>query len=159
MLRLFLRTFETLKSALIFTRTFDLKLWRFSEIFHFPFTVEDVNLNTRVFLWPLDMEETIELTLKTLNTKKSMAEDKLRSRKTIFEDKLKKHERDLELFRRFDPPLLNLDLLRDVMEKVDGIFKNLLVSLLLNYFSFSSFLTLSILLCYKICVYDTIWET
>ncbi|KAJ8727857.1 hypothetical protein PYW08_016242 [Mythimna loreyi] len=87
---------------------------------------EDVNLNTRVFLWPLDMEETIDLTLKTLNTKKSMAEDKLRSRKTIFEDKLKKHEKDLELFRRFDPPLLNLDLLKDVKERVDGIFRNLL---------------------------------
>ncbi|KAJ8730381.1 hypothetical protein PYW07_017419 [Mythimna separata] len=87
---------------------------------------EDVNLNTRVFLWPLDMEETIDLTLKTLNTKKSMAEDKLRSRKTIFEDRLKKHEKDLELFRRFDPPLLNLDLLKDVKDRVDNIFRNLL---------------------------------
>ncbi|KAF9412146.1 hypothetical protein HW555_009276, partial [Spodoptera exigua] len=93
---------------------------------HAHLTFEDVNLNTRVFLWPLDMEETIDLTLKTLNTKKSMAEDKLRSRKTIFEDKLKKHEKDLELFRRFDPPLLNLDLLQDAVERVDAIFKNLI---------------------------------
>ncbi|CAB3253984.1 unnamed protein product [Arctia plantaginis] len=86
---------------------------------------EDVNLNTRVFLWPLDMEETIDLTLKTLNTKRSMAEDKLRSRKTVFESKLKKHEKDLELFRRFDPPLLNVDLLKEVIAKVDEINSNL----------------------------------
>ena len=74
------------------------------------------------------MEETIDLTLKTLNTKKNMAEDKLKSRKTIFEDKLKKHEKELEIFRRFDPPLLNLDLLKDVVERVDNIFRNLMVS-------------------------------
>lgn len=90
--------------------------------------VEDINLNTRVFLWPLDMDETIDLTLKTLNTKKTMAEDKLRSRKTIFEDKLKKHEKDLEVFRRFDPPLLNVDLLKEVTARVDEIFRNLVVS-------------------------------
>ncbi|XP_050560802.1 dynein axonemal heavy chain 3 isoform X6 [Spodoptera frugiperda] len=93
---------------------------------HAHLTFEDVNLNTRVFIWPLDMEETIDLTLKTLNTKKIMAEDKLRSRKTIFEDKLKKHEKELELFRRFDPPLLNLDLLQDAVERVDAIFRNLM---------------------------------
>ncbi|CAG9584340.1 unnamed protein product [Danaus chrysippus] len=93
---------------------------------HAHLTFEDVNLNTRVFLWPLDMEETIELTLKTLNTKKTMAEDKLRTRKAIFEEKLKKHEKELELFRRFDPPLLNLDLLKEVVSKVDEINKNLM---------------------------------
>ncbi|XP_075973125.1 dynein heavy chain 3, axonemal [Anticarsia gemmatalis] len=93
---------------------------------HAHLIFEDINLNTRVFLWPLDMEETIDLTLKTLNTKKTMAEDKLRSRKTIFEDKLKKHEKDLELFRRFDPPLLNVDLLKDVVGRVDEINNNLL---------------------------------
>lgn len=74
------------------------------------------------------MEDTIDLTLKTLNTKKTMAEDKLRTRKTIFEEKLKKHEKELELFRRFDPPLLNLDLLKDVVGRVDDIFNNLMVS-------------------------------
>lgn len=90
-----------------------------------------MNLNTRVFLWPLDMEDTIDLTLKTLNTKKTMAEDKLKTRKTIFEEKLKKHEKELELFRRFDPPLLNLDLLKDVVGRVDDIFSNLMVSILI----------------------------
>nr|XP_026485669.1 dynein heavy chain 3, axonemal [Vanessa tameamea] len=92
---------------------------------HAHLSFEDINLNTRVFLWPLDMEETIDLTLKTLNTKKTMAEDKLRTRKAIFEEKLKRHEKELEQFRRFDPPLLNLDLLREVVGKVDDIFKNL----------------------------------
>ncbi|XP_045771343.1 dynein axonemal heavy chain 3 isoform X1 [Maniola jurtina] len=92
---------------------------------HAHLSFEDVNLNTRVFLWPLDMEETIDLTIKTLNTKKSMAEDKLKSRKAIYEEKLKKHEKELEQFRRFDPPLLNLDLLREVVAKVDEIFHNL----------------------------------
>ncbi|XP_059059125.1 dynein axonemal heavy chain 3 [Achroia grisella] len=92
---------------------------------HAHLNFEDINLNTRVFLWPLDMEETIDLTLKTLNTKKTMAEDKLRSRKTIFEEKLKRHEKELEVFRRFDPPLLNLDLLKEVVGKVDEIFHNL----------------------------------
>lgn len=86
-----------------------------------------------MFLWPLDMEETIELTLKTLNTKKTMAEDKLRTRKAIFEEKLKKHEKELELFRRFDPPLLNLDLLKEVVGKVDEINKNLMVFSILSY--------------------------
>ncbi|XP_053607537.1 dynein axonemal heavy chain 3 [Plodia interpunctella] len=92
---------------------------------HAHLNFEDINLNTRVFLWPLDMEDTIDLTIKTLNTKKTMAEDKLRSKKAIFEEKIKKHEKELELFRRFDPPLLNLDLLSDVVKKVDEIFKNL----------------------------------
>ncbi|XP_052759353.1 dynein axonemal heavy chain 3 [Galleria mellonella] len=92
---------------------------------HAHLNFEDINLNTRVFLWPLDMEETIDLTLKTLYTKKNMAEDKLRSRKAIFEEKLKRHEKELELFRRFDPPLLNLDLLKEVVGKVDEIFHNL----------------------------------
>ncbi|CAG5051618.1 unnamed protein product [Parnassius apollo] len=93
---------------------------------HAHLNFEDINLNTRVFLWPLDMEETIDLTLKTLNTKKNMAEDKLKSRKAIFEEKLKRHEKELELFRRFDPPLLNLDLLKEVVGKVDEIFTNLM---------------------------------
>ncbi|CAH3998948.1 unnamed protein product [Pieris brassicae] len=93
---------------------------------HAHLSFEDINLNTRVFLWPLDMEDSIDLTLKTLNTKKQMAEDKLRSRKAIFEEKLKKHEKDLEMFRRYDPPLLNLDLLKDVVGKVDEIFNNLM---------------------------------
>ncbi|XP_039753870.1 dynein heavy chain 3, axonemal [Pararge aegeria] len=88
---------------------------------HAHLSFEDINLNTRVFLWPLDMEETIDLTIKTLNTKKLMAEDKLKSRKAIYEERLKKHEKELELFRRFDPPLLNLDLLREVVGKVDEI--------------------------------------
>ncbi|RVE49566.1 hypothetical protein evm_005794 [Chilo suppressalis] len=92
---------------------------------HAHLNFEDVNLNTRVFLWPLDMEETIDLTLKTLYTKKTMAEDKLRSRKAIFEEKLKRHEKDLDVFRRFDPPLLNLDLLKEVVGKVDEIYRNL----------------------------------
>ncbi|CAG9786462.1 unnamed protein product [Diatraea saccharalis] len=92
---------------------------------HAHLNFEDINLNTRVFLWPLDMEETIDLTLRTLYTKKTMAEDKLRTRKAIFEEKLKRHEKDLDVFRRFDPPLLNLDLLKEVVGKVDEIFKNL----------------------------------
>ncbi|XP_068632055.1 dynein axonemal heavy chain 3 [Battus philenor] len=92
---------------------------------HAHLTFEDINLNTRVFLWPLDMEDTIDLTVKTLNTKKTMAEDKLKSKKTIFEEKLKRHEKELELFRRYDPPLLNLDLLKEVVAKVDEIFSNL----------------------------------
>ncbi|XP_050671120.1 dynein axonemal heavy chain 3 isoform X2 [Leptidea sinapis] len=92
---------------------------------HAHLNFEDINLNTRVFLWPLDMEETIDLTLKTLNTKKMMAEDKLRSRKAIFEEKLKKHEKELETFRRYDPPLLNLDLLREVVGRIDEIHHNL----------------------------------
>ncbi|XP_049869343.1 dynein axonemal heavy chain 3 [Pectinophora gossypiella] len=93
---------------------------------HAHLNFEDINLNTRVFLWPLDMEDTIDLTLKTLNTKKAMAEDKLRSNKAIFEEKLKKHEKELELFRRFDPPLLNIDLLKETVAKVDELLKNLM---------------------------------
>ncbi|KOB75451.1 hypothetical protein OBRU01_07491 [Operophtera brumata] len=69
---------------------------------------------------------TIDLTLRTLNTKKNMAEDKLRSRKAIFEEKLKRHEKELEVFRRFDPPLLSVDLLRDVVARVDEINSNLM---------------------------------
>lgn len=57
-----------------------------------------------------------------------MAEDKLRNTKTIFEEKLKAHEKELEVFRRFDPPLLNLDLLKETVAKVDEIQKNLTVS-------------------------------
>ncbi|XP_041978336.1 dynein axonemal heavy chain 3 [Aricia agestis] len=93
---------------------------------HAHLSFEDINLNTRVFLWPMDMEDTIELTMKTLNTKRGMAEDKLRSRKAIFEEKLKRHEKELEVFRRFDPPLLNLDLLKEVVVKVDEINNNLM---------------------------------
>lgn len=52
-----------------------------------------------------------------------------RSRKAIFEEKLKRHEKDLDLFRRFDPPLLNIDLLTEVVGKIDEIHNNLLVSL------------------------------
>ncbi|KAG7303050.1 hypothetical protein JYU34_013068 [Plutella xylostella] len=92
---------------------------------HAHLSNEDINLNTRVFQWPFDMEENIDLTLKTLNTKKTMAEDKL-SRKAIFEEKLKRHEKDLDLFRRFDPPLLNIDLLTEVVGKIDEIHNNLL---------------------------------
>lgn len=76
------------------------------------------------------MEETLDLTIKTLNTKKTMAEDKLRSKKAIFEEKLKRHEKELEVFRRFDPPLLNLDLLKEVVGKVDEINRNLMVSII-----------------------------
>ncbi|GBP85182.1 Dynein heavy chain 3, axonemal [Eumeta japonica] len=93
---------------------------------HAHLAIEDINLNARVFVWPMDMDETIGLTMRTLNAKKVMAEEKLRNRKTIFEERLKKHEKDLEQFRRYDSPLLTLDVLRDVVARVDEIHNHLM---------------------------------
>lgn len=81
-------------------------------------------------MWPEDMKTVIEIALKTLMTKRSMAEEALKGRKHIFEEKLKRHEKSLDAFRRLDPPLINMELMKDHVIKIDEIHSKLMVSIL-----------------------------
>lgn len=73
------------------------------------------------------MDVIIELSLKTLTTKRNMAEEALKGRKYIFEEKLKRHERSLDAFRKLDPPLVNMELMKDYVAKIDEIHSKLMV--------------------------------
>lgn len=82
------------------------------------------------------MKTVIELSLKTLTSKRNMAEEALKGRKYIFEEKLKRHEKSLDTFRKLDPPLINMELMKDYVTKIDEIHLKLMVLIfIMNFFN------------------------
>ncbi|XP_057653134.1 dynein axonemal heavy chain 3 [Diorhabda carinulata] len=86
---------------------------------------DDIMLNTRVFLWPKDMELVIEIAIQRLNMKRDQAETNLKNRRTAFDIKLKKHEKMLVAFKKKDPPILTMDEMEESVADVEILVQRL----------------------------------
>jgi dynein heavy chain len=89
------------------------------------FAAEDITLNARVFLWPKDMENVIELAIQRLNMKREQAEAQLKSKRTTFEAKLLRHEKLLVHFKKRDPPILTMEEMEDCVAAVEDLVQKL----------------------------------
>ncbi|XP_008197222.2 dynein axonemal heavy chain 3 [Tribolium castaneum] len=92
---------------------------------HAHLTSEDITLNARVFLWPKDMENVIELALQRLNMKREQAEAFLKSKRSIFEAKLLRHEKMLVAFKKKDPPILTMEEMEECVAQVEDLVQKL----------------------------------
>nr|CAD7402964.1 unnamed protein product [Timema poppensis] len=90
---------------------------------HAVLTTEDIQLNSRVFLWPKDMESVLELSQTRLSHRREMVEQVLRNKRAEFDTKLVAHQKELEVFKRKDPPILTMDEMVDNVETVDYLVK------------------------------------
>ncbi|XP_018322727.1 dynein heavy chain 3, axonemal isoform X2 [Agrilus planipennis] len=88
-------------------------------------TTDDINLNCRVFVWPKDMENVIQLALQRLNMKKDQAEIALKNKIILFDAKLLKHQKQLNVFKKKDPPVLTLEEMQECNEMADVILQRL----------------------------------
>lgn len=91
------------------------------------FVAEDIQLNCRVFMWPSDMEIVIELALQRLIMRREQAEVILKNKRTAFENKMMKHQKQLEQFKKRDPPLLTMDEMLDGVQTVEALAERLQV--------------------------------
>ncbi|RZC40467.1 DHC N2 domain containing protein [Asbolus verrucosus] len=92
---------------------------------HAHLTPEDITLNARVFLWPKDMENVIELALQRLNMKREQAETILKSKRTSFDSKLLRHEKLLVAFKKRDPPILTMEEMEECVAAVEDLVQKL----------------------------------
>ncbi|KAL1497384.1 hypothetical protein ABEB36_008364 [Hypothenemus hampei] len=92
---------------------------------HAHLTTEDINLNTRVFLWPKDMEAVIELAIQRLNMKRDQAEQVLKNRRVAFDAKLKRHEKLFNNFKKKDPPILTIEEMEENVQQIENIVAKL----------------------------------
>ncbi|XP_071052042.1 dynein axonemal heavy chain 3 isoform X2 [Onthophagus taurus] len=89
-------------------------------------TSDDINLNSRVFLWPKDMENVIEMALQRLTIKRDQAEAELRNKRMIFDATLLKHEKLLKMFQKKDPTVLSPEEIADNVDLVETIVARLM---------------------------------
>ncbi|KAG8235430.1 hypothetical protein J437_LFUL015495 [Ladona fulva] len=82
---------------------------------------EDIQLNSRVFLWPKDMEEVFELSETRLSHRRDLAEKNLREKTIAYEERLLLHQKDLEMMRKKDPPILTMEEMKENAEFVEAL--------------------------------------
>lgn len=85
----------------------------------------DINLNCRVFMWPKDMENVIELATQRLTMKREQAETALKNKRSAFDAKLLKHEKLLIAFKKRDPPVLTMEEMSKNVEDVEDLVARL----------------------------------
>lgn len=88
-------------------------------------SADDVILNCRVFLWPKDMENVIEMAIQRLNLKRDQAEASLKNKRVAFDAKLIRHQKQLIAFKKRDPALLTKDEIIDCVEAIEDIVQRL----------------------------------
>lgn len=89
--------------------------------------MEDIQLNGRVFQWPKDMEVVIDLASQRLALKRDQAETVLRNKVVQFDIKLVKHKKQLNQFKKKDPPLLTIEEMTECVETVEALVDRLKV--------------------------------
>lgn len=89
-------------------------------------TREDIQLNVRVFVWPKDMENVIDLALQRLNMKREQAEQMLRLKRQQFDKRLKKHEKLVVAFKKKDPAMLTMDEMLENTEVIEKLVQKLM---------------------------------
>lgn len=88
----------------------------------FIFPAEDINLNSRLFLWPQELEKVLDLSGARLSVVRDNLETALRERRTKFEQYLLTEKKKMDHFRtREIREMLSLDDLKEKVETVDGL--------------------------------------
>ncbi|KAF5294393.1 hypothetical protein FQR65_LT10758 [Abscondita terminalis] len=88
-------------------------------------SLEDIQLNCRVFMWPKDMEVVIDLASQRLSLKRDQAEAVLKNKVIAFDQKLLKHKKLLAMLRKRDPPILTLPEITDCVEAARSLVEKL----------------------------------
>lgn len=88
----------------------------------FIFPAEDINLNSRLFLWPQELEKVLDLSGARLAVVRDNLETALRERRAKFEIYLNTEKKKMDHFRtREIREMLSLDDLREKVDTVDGL--------------------------------------
>ncbi|XP_025198734.1 LOW QUALITY PROTEIN: dynein heavy chain 3, axonemal-like [Melanaphis sacchari] len=85
------------------------------------FNINDINLQSRVYQWPQEIEQFIELATNRVVQKKAVVESQLKSKKAEFEFSLKSHFKLLENLKKKDPPILTYDEIITATEEVERL--------------------------------------
>ncbi|XP_068084555.1 dynein axonemal heavy chain 3 [Anabrus simplex] len=88
-------------------------------------SLEDIQLNCRVFLWPKDMESVLELSMQRLAHRRDMVEGVLKNKRTEFDARLLLHQKELDMFKKRDPPMLTMEEMIDAVEAVEHLMSML----------------------------------
>ncbi|XP_053695545.1 dynein axonemal heavy chain 3 [Sabethes cyaneus] len=117
---LFLLTYAILDSNM---RNYELVRERYTLLMlGFIFPAEDINLNSRLFLWPQELEKVLDLSGARLSVVRDNLETALRERRVQFEAYLNTEKKKMDHFRtREIREMLSLDDLREKVATVDGL--------------------------------------
>ncbi|XP_072152186.1 dynein axonemal heavy chain 3 isoform X4 [Bemisia tabaci] len=86
---------------------------------------EDIYLNSRVFTWPKDLEQILELSMVRVSQRRDVVEGILKNKRAEFDLLLKEHHKELEYLRKKDPPLLTMEEMVDTTTTIEA-FVNIL---------------------------------
>lgn len=78
-------------------------------------------------MWPKDMEAVLEMAFARIQIRRDKAERVLRKKRINFDAKLERHQKQLDLFRKKDPPLLTMEDMVESVEVIEEIVANLQV--------------------------------
>ncbi|GFG29080.1 hypothetical protein Cfor_00250, partial [Coptotermes formosanus] len=84
---------------------------------------EDIHLNSRTFLWPKEMEAVLKLSEARLAHRRDIVEGVLRSKRTDFDAKLLLHQKELEIFKKKDAPILTKEEMEENVRTVEKILQ------------------------------------
>jgi hypothetical protein len=97
----------------------------------FKISEEDINLNSRLFLWPSELEKVLDLSGARLSVVRENLETALRERRANFEQYLMAEKKKMDAFRLRDVrEVLSLEELKEKVNTVDGLMQTLEVRLL-----------------------------
>ncbi|VVC42221.1 Dynein heavy chain, coiled coil stalk,P-loop containing nucleoside triphosphate hydrolase,Dynein heavy [Cinara cedri] len=85
------------------------------------FNDTDINVSSRVFRWPQEMDQILDSATRRVIQKKGVVEGQLKSKKTEFDFDLKNHFKLLENLKKKDPPILTNDEIIAATEEVERL--------------------------------------
>ncbi|KAL1116324.1 hypothetical protein AAG570_005819 [Ranatra chinensis] len=85
------------------------------------FPPEDVVLISRVFLWPKDMDQVLDLSMGRINIHREMVENALRAKRAAFDAVLLDHQKYLEVFKKKDPPILTMEEMESTVKDIEDL--------------------------------------
>lgn len=87
---------------------------------------EDINLNSRLFLWPSELEKVLDLSGARLSVVRENLETALKERRTLFEQYLIQEKKKMDSFRLRDVrEVLSIEDLKEKVATVDGLMETL----------------------------------
>lgn len=87
---------------------------------------EDINLNSRLFLWPSELEKVLDLSGARLAVVRENLETALKERRTQFEQYLMQEKKKMDSFRLRDVrEVLSIEDLKEKVATVDGLMETL----------------------------------
>jgi hypothetical protein len=115
---------------------------------------EDINLNSRLFLWPSELEKVLDLSGARLAVVRENLETALKERRAQFEQYLMQEKKKMDSFRLRDVrEVLSVEDLKEKVATVDGLMETLEVSEIAQFYTRESTgikFNLSLLFCLRI---------